>query len=59
MCSIKNCDEKNGYKELLCSKCKKYPCRRIKGFENRYTKRYKVSIYENFEDIKHLGSEGL
>ncbi len=54
-CRIRNCEEKKGNKKLLCSKCKKYPCRRIKDLEKRYTNRYNVSIYKNFEDIKILG----
>ena len=51
-CRIRNCEEKKGNKELLCSKCKSYPCRRIKDLEKRYTNRYNVNIYKNFEDIK-------
>jgi len=55
VCSIKTCPEKDGDANLPCSRCSKYPCRRIKDLEKRYKSKYGESIYENFESIKRLG----
>jgi len=55
VCMIKNCEEKKGKERLLCNKCKKYPCRRIKHLHKRYSERYNVNIYENFNMIKEEG----
>lgn len=54
-CTIKNCEEKKGLMKQLCSKCKKYPCKRIKHLHKRYTERYNVSIYSNFKMINEEG----
>ena len=64
VCKIKNCEEKNGNDRLLCNKCKKYPCKRIKHLNKRYSERYNVSIYTNFnviheEGIKEFASSNL
>lgn len=55
VCRIRNCEEKNGNSKLLCIKCETYPCRRIKDLNKRYTTRYNVSIFANFESIKKRG----
>ena len=52
---IKNCEEKKGKERLLCNKCNKYPCRRIKDLQKRYSERYNVNTYENFKMIKEEG----
>ena len=54
-CIIKNCIEKNGNDKQLCFKCKKYPCKRLKALEKRYSTKYGESLFENFERIKTLG----
>jgi hypothetical protein len=42
VCGIRNCEEKHGETTLLCSECMKYPCRRIKDLNKRYTNKYNV-----------------
>jgi len=53
-CSIKFCEEKKGNSALLCSKCSKYPCRRLKNLDKRYRK-YGESPIENFKSIEENG----
>jgi len=53
-CSIKMCPEKNNEKEL-CYKCGKYPCKRIKDLQKRYTTKYGEDLFSNFEKIKEVG----
>ena len=54
-CIIKNCEEKKGNNQLLCYKCRKYPCRRLKMLEKRYKTKYGESLIENFMRIKTSG----
>ena len=54
-CRIKTCPEKNGNDKKLCYKCKKYPCKRLKDLEKRYSSKYGESLYENFDFIKSIG----
>jgi hypothetical protein len=54
-CRIKNCDEKNGNDRLLCNKCPKYPCRRLKDLDKRYRRKYGESLVENFKLINEIG----
>jgi hypothetical protein len=54
-CKIKNCPEKGGKDQQLCSRCAKFPCRRIKNMEKRYTKRYGVSLIGNLTEIGRIG----
>lgn len=53
-CTIKNCTEKKDPQEL-CYKCSKYPCRRLKDLEKRYTSRYGESLMHNFQQISEIG----
>jgi hypothetical protein len=55
VCSIKLCDEKKGNEELLCYDCSKYPCRRIKDLDKRYTLKYSESPIQNLNKIKEIG----
>lgn len=54
-CSIKCCEEKDGNKKLLCNKCSKYPCRRLKNLDKRYRVKYGESLIENFKRINEIG----
>lgn len=53
-CSIKNCPEKKDTQEL-CYKCKKYPCKRLKDLEKRYSTKYGESLSYNFQQISEKG----
>ena len=56
-CGIRNCKEKNGDIDLLCNICEKYPCRRLKNLEKRYSTKYGESLMENFRIIENRGIE--
>jgi len=55
VCSIKSCIEKKGNEKLLCNKCPKFPCRRIKNLDKRYTIKYGESPIKNLQRIKEIG----
>ncbi len=55
VCRIKNCSEKNDNEKLLCYKCSKFPCRRIKNLDQRYTTKYGESPIINLKRIKEIG----
>lgn len=55
VCSIKSCLEKNGNEKLLCNSCNKFPCRRIKNLDKRYTVKYGESPVENLKTINEKG----
>ena len=55
VCSIKSCAEKKGNKELLCYDCIKFPCRRIKNLDKRYTLKYGESPIQNLDKIREIG----
>lgn len=57
VCSIKRCPEKQGNPRLLCSACTKFPCRRIRDLEKRYTTRYGESPIGNLQAIEKFGME--
>ena len=54
-CSIINCPEKNGDPAKPCSICSKYPCKRLKSLEKRYSTNYGESLVDNFNLIKEKG----
>jgi len=54
-CSIKNCVEKHGDSKEPCFKCEKYPCRRIKDLNKRYSTKYGESLFDNFDQIQEIG----
>ena len=55
VCSIKLCSEKKGDENLLCYDCIKFPCRRIKDLDKRYTLKYGESPIQNLNRIKENG----
>jgi hypothetical protein len=55
VCSIKSCAEKRGNEKLLCYDCAKFPCRRIKDLDKRYTLKYGESPILNLNKIKEIG----
>ena len=54
-CSIRLCPEKKGDKEKLCGLCSKFPCRRIKDLDKRYTIKYGESPIQNLQAINKIG----
>lgn len=55
VCSIKSCAEKKGNEELLCHECLKFPCKRIKDLDKRYTLKYGERPIQNLAGIKDTG----
>lgn len=54
-CSIVNCLEKNGDSTQPCSTCLKYPCKRLKNLDKRYSSNYGESLIDNFQQIEAKG----
>ncbi len=59
VCSIKSCEEKKGNEELLCYDCSKFPCKRIKNLDKRYTLKYGESPIQNLNKIKEIGLQAF
>ena len=55
ICNIKLCVEKKGNEKLLCIDCDKFPCRRIKNLDKRYSVKYGESPVQNLFNIKETG----
>jgi hypothetical protein len=58
-CSILNCPEKQFCSGTPCDACAKYPCKRLKNLEKRYSLKYGESLMENFRRIEALGLDGF
>lgn len=54
-CKVKLCPEKKGKATTLCSKCQKYPCKRIKDLNKRYSNKYGESNIDNLSMIQEIG----
>lgn len=59
VCSIKTCPEKQGDPAALCIECRKFPCRRIRNLNSRYTTKYGESPIDNLHRAKAHGLEGF
>ncbi len=55
VCSIKACPEKEGNSIVLCSECRKFPCRRIRDLDKRYKAKYAESPIENLRTASEIG----
>ncbi|MCF7948985.1 MAG: DUF3795 domain-containing protein [Spirochaetia bacterium] len=55
VCSIKACPEKQGNPASLCIECAKFPCRRIRNLNTRYTTKYGESPIDNLHSIQANG----
>lgn len=58
-CIIFNCDTINTNKSGFCYECEKYPCRRLRQLDKRYTTRYNMSMLENLKNIKDIGLDNF
>ncbi|MBT3206866.1 MAG: DUF3795 domain-containing protein [Bacteroidetes bacterium] len=58
-CNIVNCEFLKEIKSGFCFDCPKYPCVRLKRLDNRYRKKYKMSMIENLDSIKKVGLESF
>src|SRR5512147_2184690 len=58
-CTIANCSHLAETESGFCYECKKYPCKRMKQLEKRYSTKYKTSLAGNLEKIKQMGLEAF
>ncbi len=54
-CIIPKCSYLKETGSKFCYECDKYPCRRMKQLEKRYSTKYNTSFYENLSIIKEKG----
>jgi len=54
-CVIKLCTSNVSVPNKFCYTCSKYPCRRFQQLDNRYRKKYGMSMLENLMEIKNSG----
>ena len=54
-CVIRNCRFFKTSTKKYCFSCPQYPCTRMKQLDKRYRTRYKMSMFENLEEIKQSG----
>ena len=56
-CIIKECEILKDRKWKYCSfECDKYPCKRLKALDKRYSTKYHMSMLEN---LKHINEHGI
>ncbi|MEJ2053661.1 MAG: DUF3795 domain-containing protein [Calditrichaceae bacterium] len=56
-CIIKNCDYIKKSQSGFCYECPKYPCRRLKQLDKRYSMKYHMSMLENLSVIRDSGMD--
>lgn len=56
-CKIKTCDFFKGNEAEFCFECEKFPCPNLKHLDDRYRRRYGMSMINNLESIKNSGME--
>ncbi len=54
-CRIKNCEELNAEGLSFCFSCDRYPCKVESHLDERYRRRYGVSVLANLERIQAVG----
>jgi hypothetical protein len=54
-CIIRNCELLQQTDSKFCFDCKKYPCKRLKQLDKRYSTKYRTSFIENLGMIKQNG----
>lgn len=55
-CKIKTCIFLKSNELEFCFECGKFPCDNLKHLDKRYRTKYEMSMIENLEDIKQLGT---
>lgn len=54
-CIIPKCEHLSNTSSKFCYECEKYPCKRMKQLDKRYSLKYKTSFIENLAIIKEKG----
>lgn len=58
-CTVRSCEHIKNSVSGYCYECPKFPCRRIKQLDKRYTTKYSMSMLENLAIIKNKGIDAL
>lgn len=56
-CIVINCDLLRETESGFCYDCPKFPCRRLKSLDKRYSTRYGTSFFDNLAMIKEKGMD--
>ena len=56
-CKIKTCTIFTDEEKTFCYQCKDFPCQILEKLDDRYRKRYHMSVLENLEEIRDSGIE--
>lgn len=58
-CAVVNCEYLTKTESGFCFDCPRYPCLRLKTLDNRYRKKYGMSMFENLHFIKEKGLDNF
>ena len=58
-CIVTECSSLKETTSKFCYDCEKYPCRRIKNLDKRYSTKYRTSFIENLAIIKEQGLDNF
>jgi len=58
-CILKNCETIRTNTSGLCYECDKFPCKRLKQLDKRYSTKYGMSMLENLTYIKEHGMDAF
>ena len=58
-CIITKCDHLQSTASEFCYECEKFPCKRLKQLEKRYSTKYNTSFFENLKIIKEKGIDSF
>jgi hypothetical protein len=58
-CTVVTCEHLAKTESGFCYECPKYPCRRLKTLDKRYSTKYGMSMFENLAFIKENGLENF
>lgn len=58
-CTVVTCEHLSKTESGFCYECPKYPCRRLKTLDKRYSTKYGMSMFENLAFIKENGFENF
>lgn len=58
-CTVRSCETIKTNTSGFCYDCSKFPCRRLKQLDKRYTTKYNMSMLENLGIIRENGIKTL
>ena len=58
-CTVVTCEYLAKTESGFCYECPKYPCRRLKTLDKRYSTKYGMSMFENLAFIEENGLENF